>query len=400
MSGTVVIAALGAQGDGVLPDGGHLPFTLPGEEVRLPDGAVLTPAPERVTPPCRHFGRCGGCAVQHASDAFVAAWKRDLVLRALAQRGIAGADVLDTLTSPPASRRRAAFAARRTRSGAMVGFHARGSDEIVPLDDCRVVMPAILATLPVIAEFAALGGSRRGAMRYIVTDYDAGPEIVAERVRPAGGPLAARLAEMAAAAGLSRLVWDGETLATLAPPVEPVGRARVPPPPGAFLQATRAGAAALLGAVAAHLGGARRVADLFAGCGTFTLPLAEGAEMLAVEADGPSLAALEAGWRGAEGLRQVRTERRDLFRRPLLAAELAGFEGVVIDPPRQGAKAQVAQLAASDVPRIAMVSCNPATFARDARVLIDDGYRLGPILPVDQFRWSPHVELAAGFARP
>ena len=183
------------------------------------------------------------------------------------------------------------------------------------------------------------------------------------------------------------------------PPWQGMGRARVAPPPGAFLQATAEGEAALVAAVRGLVGDAARVADLFAGCGTFALPLAERAEVLAVEGEAAMLAALDAGWRKAEGLKRIRVEARDLFRRPLQPAELDRFDAVTIDPPRAGAEAQVRELAASRVPRIAMVSCNPATFARDAEILVAGGYKLGEVRPVDQFRWSGHVELAAAFRR-
>ncbi len=399
MSETAIIERLGAQGDGATACGAHLPFTLPGEEVRLADGAVLTPSPDRVEPVCRHFGTCGGCALQHASDTFLAGWKREQVIRALASRGIEGVEVAETLTSPPGSRRRATFSGKRTKSGTLVGFHARGSEEVIALEECPLVTPALTGLLPLLADLTALGASRKGVARFTVTDYPQGPEVVAEQVKPADGPLLPRLAALGAAAGLSRLVWAGEPVAAWRAPVERLGPAEVAPPPGAFLQATREGAAALTEAVLAHLAPCGPVADLFCGIGTFTLPLAAAHPVAAFEGDEAAVAALDAGWRRAQGLQRVRAVARDLFRRPLRPEELKGIEGAVIDPPRQGARAQAEALAASGVERIAMVSCNPATFARDARTLIDGGYRLGRVIPVDQFRWSPHVELMAAFSR-
>ena len=402
-----VIASLGAQGDGVTADGVFVPFALPGERVRLtPSGhrarleAVLAPAPERVEPPCPHFGTCGGCALQHASDRLLADWKRDLVRRALASRGIDGVEIRATVTSPPGSRRRATFGARRTRKGAMVGFHAAGSDEIVPVSVCPVSDPVLVAAVPVLAEVAEIGASRKGTLRLTVTAGERGLDVAAEGGKLVEGPMYGLLVAVAATRDLARLSWDGEALVTRRQPVQRLGRAWVAPPPGGFLQATRHGEAALVAAMREAVGGAGRVADLFAGSGTFALPLAEIAEVLAADADAAALAALDAGWRGAEGLKRVETERRDLLHRPLLDRHLAGFGAVVFDPPRSGARAQAEQLARSAVPRIGAVSCNPATFARDARVLIDGGYRLDWVLPVDQFRWSPHVELAAAFSRP
>jgi 23S rRNA (uracil1939-C5)-methyltransferase len=205
----------------------------------------------------------------------------------------------------------------------------------------------------------------------------------------------AGLGQIAAGHGLARITWNGETVVTATPPALTLGRARVVPPAGGFLQATAEGEAALVAAVRAAVGPARRVADLFAGLGTFALPLAETAAVHAVEAEAPMLAALDRGWRDTPGLRRIDSERRDLYRRPLDAAELKGFDAVVLDPPRAGAEAQVTELAGAKVPVIAYASCNPATFARDARILVAAGYRLDWIEVIDQFRWSPHVELAA-----
>lgn len=395
----VVIDRLGRDGDG-LAAGAAIPFALPGEtwDTAVEPPRRLSDAPERVAPPCPHFGACGGCALQHASDAFVAAWKRETIVRALAARGLA-TEVRSTLTSPARSRRRAVLAGRRTRKGALVGFHARRSETIVPIDGCRVVRPAILAALPTLSALVALAASRASTVRLTVTTGPAGLDVDVAGGRPAEAAVAAEAAAIAASADLARLSWDGAPLATARPPFQAMGAARVVPPPAAFLQATAEAEAALVAAVEAATAGARRVADLFCGCGTFTLPLAARAEVLAVEGSAPAVAALAAGWRGTPGLRRVVAATRDLFRRPLLARELAGLDAVVIDPPRAGAEAQSREIAASPVPVIAAVSCDPATFARDARILADGGYRLDWVQPVDQFRWSGHVELAARFSR-
>lgn len=402
-----VIESLGAQGDGVTAEGLFVPFSLPGERVRLIRSGhrgrleeIVDRAPGRVQPPCPDFGICGGCVLQHASDDLLAGWRRDLIGRALASRGIEGVEIRQTVISPPGSRRRATFAARCTKRGAVVGFHAAASDEIVPVTECPVADPAVVASLPVLAALAETGASRKGALRLTVTASERGLDIAVEGGRPIEGPLYGQLVAIAATSDLARLSWDGEALVTRRQPVQRMGRAWVAPPPGGFLQATREGEAALVAAMREAAGDAALVADLFAGSGTFALPLAESAEVLAVDADGAALAALDAGWRGAEGLRRIETETRDLLRRALLARQLAGVGAVVFDPPRAGARAQAEQIALSAVPRVGAVSCNPATFARDARILIDGGYRLDWVLPVDQFRWSPHVELAAAFSRP
>ena len=388
--------ALGRADDGTL-----IPRTLPGETVeRAPDGParILTPSPDRVAPPCRHFRSCGGCATQHASDAFVAGWKRDILARALAGRGLA-AEILGPETSPPQSRRRARFSARRTRSGSLVGFHARASATIIPIPDCQLLTPALMDSLPALDALTRRAASRTEELALTVTETLNGADILVTAERHLDPVLHADLTAIARDHRLARLTWNDDPVVTLAPPLQQIGRARVLPPAGAFLQATADGQETLTRLVRDALPDARRVADLFAGCGTFALPLAERADVHAVESDAAMLAALDRGWRDTPGLHRVSTETRDLFRRPLDAADLARFDAVVIDPPRAGAEAQTAALAAARVPVIAMVSCNPVTFARDAATLVAAGFRLGPVTLVDQFRWSAHVELAARLTR-
>ncbi|HEU0221274.1 MAG TPA: class I SAM-dependent RNA methyltransferase [Paracoccaceae bacterium] len=405
----LLIETLGHLGDGVAKLEGaavHVPLVLPGERVRgevvagrIAGAEILVPSPERVLPPCEHYGICGGCALQHASEAFVAGWKADLVRRALGARGITG-EVAGVVTWPPGSRRRAVMSGRRLRGGVTVGFHARGSDRLVEIAGCLVLRPEILAGREAVAALTALGSSRKGEVKALVTLSEAGLDIDVREGKPLDAAMRAEAARIAEAFDLARLSWEGEVVAQPRPPVIRLGGVRVVPPPGAFLQATREGEAALVGAVRGILAGAGRVADLFAGCGTFALALAAAAEVHAVEGEAPYLEALDAAWRNALGLHRITTERRDLFRRPLLGSELNRFGAVVLDPPRAGARAQAEALAASQVPVIAYVSCNPATFARDARTLVDGGYRMGPVTVVDQFRWSAQLELVAGFARP
>jgi 23S rRNA (uracil1939-C5)-methyltransferase len=393
---TLTHHALGRADDGTL-----IPRTLPGETVDLaPDGSprILIPSPDRVAPPCRHFRSCGGCAIQHASDAFVTAWKRDILARALAARGLA-AEILGPDTSPPHSRRRARLSARRTRAGTLIGFHARASGTIIPVPDCLLLTPALMATFPALEALTRRAASRTEELALTVTESLGGPDIHIAAPRPLDAPLRQDLVAIARDHRLARLTWNDDPVVTLAPPAQQIGRARVVPPPAAFLQATAHGQAALTSLVRAALPGARRIVDLFAGCGTFTLSLAETAEVHAVEADPAMLAALDLGWRATPGLRRVTTEARDLFRRPLDKADLAGFDTAVFDPPRAGAAAQVAAVAQSALPTVAMVSCNPVTFARDAATLVAAGFRLGPVTLVDQFRWSAHVELAARLTR-
>ncbi len=399
----LTIQRLGMQGDGIAEGPVFAALTLPGERVsgtvdgqRLTDVRIEMPSPDRVSPPCRHAKACGGCQLQHASDDFVAKWKVGVVQQALHAQGIE-AEFRPIETSPGQSRRRASFSVRRTKKGAMAGFHARASGVIVEIPDCKLVDPALQAALPMIEQLAVAVGSRKGELSVLVTISETGLDVAVTGGKPLDGPLRITLAAQAEQSGFARISWDGEVIAMRTPPLHRFGKALVPVPPGAFLQATPQGESALLAAVREITAKANRVLDLFAGCGTFTLPLAEQAEVHAVEGDAAMTAALDAAWRKAQGLKLVTHEARDLFRRPLLPDELAKFDAVVIDPPRAGAEAQVTELARAKPPVIAFVSCNPITFARDAKLLINAGYRLDWVQVVDQFRWSTHVEQVACF---
>nr|WP_229582553.1 RsmD family RNA methyltransferase [Paracoccus sp. S-4012] len=399
---------MGRRGDGVAvaADGSRAlaPLTLPGEAIsgeasdgRIAQPRIVTPSPERVAAPCPHYRACGGCSLMHGSEGFVAGWKAQVVETALAARGIE-AEVEAVRTSPPRSRRRAVLAGRRTKKGALVGFHARASGVIVEVPGCLVLRPAIRDALPLLAEITVAGASRSGELAMTVTEGPAGLDVAVRGGKPADPPLMARLAGIAAEGDLARLDWDGETLTRRAPWL-PMGAARVVPPPGGFLQATAEGEAALVAAVLEGSAGAGRVLDLFAGCGTFALPLASRAEVHAVEGLAPALAALDSGWRAAKGLHRVTTEVRDLARRPLLASELGRFDAIVIDPPRAGAEAQAREIAASTVGRAVWIACDPVTFARDLQHLVVAGWRIDQLQVIDQFRWSPHVETAAHLTR-
>ncbi|MCE6952257.1 class I SAM-dependent RNA methyltransferase [Cereibacter sphaeroides] len=401
----VTIERLGHLGD-ALGGGIFVSGALPGEVVegevaggRMVAPKILTPSPDRVRPPCPHARTCGGCLLQHASDSFVADWKQEVVRSALAGQGLE-APFRSIAVSPPASRRRATLSGRRTKGGALVGFHARHSDLIVGVPDCRLLHPDLMAAIPALEALVVTGGSRSAELALTVTRSLGGPDVSVSGGKPLDAALRGALAQVAERHGLSRLTWQGETVALRVPPAQAFGPARVVPPPGAFLQATAEGEAALLAAVVDAIGEARMVTDLFAGVGTFALPLAQRAEVHAVEGDAAMTAALDRGWRQAAGLKRVTVETRDLFRRPLEPDELRKCDAVVIDPPRAGAEAQTAALARARVPVIAFVSCNPVTFARDSAMLVRAGYRLDWVQVVDQFRWSAHVELAARLSLP
>lgn len=402
------IERLGRRGDGVaVGDAGRAlaPLTLPMERIegtpsqgRLTDFRILEPSPDRVRPACGHYRACGGCSLMHGSDTFVGGWKRRLVESALAAQGLPAPSIAGVHVSPPRSRRRAVLSGRRTRKGALLGFHGRASGIIVDLQDCEVLVRQITAALPGLRQIVSAGASRAAELSVTVIHGPTGLDVAVTGGRPMDAALFQTLATLAETQDLARLDWDGHAI-TRRPPALPMGRAHVVPPPAAFLQATAPGEAALLAAVRHITRDAGRVADLYAGIGTFALPLAERSEVLAVEGLAAPLAALEAAWRATPGLRQITTATRDLARNPLLAPELSGFDAIVIDPPRAGAEAQARQIAASPVPTIAFVACDPVNFARDARILTEGGYRMTRFFIVDQFRWSPHVETVAEFTR-
>jgi 23S rRNA (uracil1939-C5)-methyltransferase len=408
----IAIARIGHRGDGIAdtPAGPiYVPYTLPGETVEVepwpghPDRRHLirvdVASAERIAPVCPHFGTCGGCALQHWSAARYRDWKRALVVEALAQAGL-DAPVAGLIDAHGEGRRRAVFHARRgTHDVLEVGFAALRAHHLVAIDRCPVLAPALAGSIEAAWAIAETLEREKKPLDIQVTATDAGLDV---DVRGSGPLTAARGGELARIAErhrLARLTRHGELVSQRAPPAVTIGRARVLLPPGAFLQATAAGEAALAALVAAHCEGAGRIADLFAGVGPFALRLAEHGRVTAADNDSEAVAALKRAAAATQGLKPVETQLRDLYRRPFVPVELKGFDAVVFDPPRQGAQSQARELAASAVPRVVAVSCNPATFARDARILVDGGYRLAAVTPVDQFLYSAHVELVARFER-
>ena len=399
------VARLGHLGDGVTDDGIFARRVLPGEVIdgdvedgRIAKPRILEPVENRVKAPCRHYNACGGCALLHACDAFVAEWKAGQVSAALAARGI-DAKPRRIATSPPGSRRRATLTGRRTKSGAMLGFHAAASSIVTDVPDCLVLDPALKSVIEALKTMVMQLASRKSDLRVSITLTQTGPDVAISGAKPVDAQDGQSLAALAGKIGLSRLVIDDALIALLEPPVVAFDGIAVTLPEGAFLQATPQGETALRVAVAEALGDAGHVLDLFAGCGTFALPLARRARVHAVEGDKAMTAALQEAADRTSGLKPVSTEVRDLFRRPFLGDELKGFDGVVIDPPRAGAEAQVAEIAAAGPPVVAMVSCNPITFARDVATLTGAGYALNWVDVIDQFRWSPHIEIAASLTR-
>ncbi|HEV7228385.1 class I SAM-dependent RNA methyltransferase [Brevundimonas sp.] len=410
------IERVAGQGDGVArgPDGPvFVPLTLPSEiveaEVAQSRGElveVIQQSAERVAPPCPHFGACGGCALQHWADAPYLDWKRAQVVHALAREGLE-AEVPPTAATPPASRRRVALHARRRPDGSVaLGFKARRSWRLVEIRTCVIADPRIVAALPALAEAAAAVFEHpKSAPTLHVTATEAGLDVDVTGVeRRTGGGLSgdarARAIKGATRADLARLSLAGETLVARRPSIVTFGRAQVVLPPGGFLQASPEAERIMVAEVMAAAQGAKRIADLFCGAGTFTFPLAEIAPVMAADAGAEAVAALNAGRKTATGLKGIEAQARDLFRRPLSPFDLKGCDVAVLDPPRAGAIEQTRQLVdARKIERVVYVSCNPTTFARDGAALVAGGYRLERVLPVDQFLWSGHVELVGTFSR-
>ena len=405
----VTIDRLGAQGDGVaeFPEGAvFVPFALPGERVRIElnaDGKhgdlleILEAAPDRIEPVCPHFGACGGCALQHLEEDAYLRWKREQVVQALAARGLEAA-VEPVRPIPLQSRRRATFTLGRNAQGLSFGYRRARSHDLIDIATCPILSPGILAALPKLkAMLAPLLTGKREA-RVGVTETATGLDVAVGSVRPKHAALAG-LARQAADLGVARLTVDGDSLSPGAPPLMRFGAAELRLPPGAFLQASAEAETVLADLVGEGVGSAKRLADLFAGLGTFTLALAGTAKVDAFETDEAALAALAEAVRHTPKLKPVRCVLRDLFREPLGPKELDRYDAVVFDPPRAGALAQAEQLAKSKVKRLVAVSCNPATLARDLRILVDGGYRLTRVVPVDQFLFSAHVEVVAHLER-
>ncbi len=409
MTERLQIEKLGAQGDGVAQTARgpvYVPFALPGETVTVEmkgQRARLISVEEasslRVPPKSPHFGTCGGCSIQHLADDAYAAWKREKVVRALETAGIS-AEVDPLVLCPPASRRRVTLSAQRVGGHVQLGFNAAQSHQIVEIRECAVAVPEIVAALPDLRQLASLLASGPKPSRLTVTATRTGLDIAAEDVAKIEEGKRRRLIEFCLAKGFARLSSAGEIIIEREKPVVMFGNVPVTLPPGSFLQATEQAEGVMAALVQEHLAGAKYVADLFAGSGTFALRLATHSRVHAVEGEATALAALDEAARRVQGLKPVVAEKRDLFRRPLTAKELAPFDGLVFDPPRAGAEFQSEQIARSSVRRVAAVSCNPGTLARDLAILVQGGYRIVRVVPVDQFLWTAHVDVVALLDKP
>lgn len=408
---TLDIAAVGAEGDGIARTAAgpvFVPFTLPGETVAVArvknHGMPISwskTSPERVAPPCRHFGpegkggTCGGCTLQHWADRPYHDFKRQLLIDALKAQGIE-AEVAPLVACLPEERRRVTMTARLTEKGVVLGFLQANTHHIVPVEECPISMPAIVSRLDIVRRLVAALGSGSEPFRIAIGATLSGLDInMMDMKKPDPRKRQAATDVVLREKGIARISVEGEIIVEPQKPLLDVGGVPVVLPPGSFTQATARAEEAMAALVTGHLSRSKRVADLFSGLGTFALRLARKSAVHAVEFDAPALAALDHAARHAQGLKPISIERRDLFRRPMQPMDLKNFDGLCFDPPRAGAEQQCRELARSKVQKIAAVSCNPVTLARDLRILVDGGYKLKSVTPIDQFLWSSHVEAVA-----
>ncbi len=412
---TVTIQKLGAQGDGIAQgaDGPiYVPFTLPGETVaiaRVKSGGTLmsiaSASPDRREPHCRHFGpdgvngTCGGCTLQHYADQPYRAFKRQLVIDALRSKGLTP-EVDDIIAAHPGERRRVVFAARKTEKDMLIGFNQAESHHIVAIEECPIASTGIMSRLPAIRAVGAALAVNAESFRISVLETLSGLDLAVDGIKGLSDKQRRSAIEtVLALRGVGRVSLNGEILVEPMKPVVDFSGVKVSPPSGAFTQATKSAEEAMAELVATHVGKAKRIADLFAGSGTFSLRLARIGRVHAVESEDAALAALDHAARNTQGLKPISIERRDLFRRPLMAQELKNYDAVVFDPPRAGAEFQTKELARSVVKKIVAVSCNPLTLARDLALLTEAGYRITRVTPIDQFLWTSHVEVVVALEK-
>lgn len=414
-SETVTIARLGAQGDGIVhgSDGPiYVPFGLPGETVAIArvknHGTIMsitTASPHRQEPACRHFGpdgvggACGGCSLQHLADDAYRAFKRSLVIDALKSKGLA-AEVDELIAAHPGERRRVVFAARKTEKELLLGFNQAESHHIVSITECPIASAAILSRLDAIKAVGKAIATNAEPFRIAVLETLVGLDLSIDGIKAISDKQRRTTVEtVLGLRGIARLSLNGEILVEPIKPIVDFGGVQVAPPPGSFTQATKPAEDAMAELVLAHVGKAKRIADLFAGAGTFSLRLARIGRVHAVESEDKALKALDHAARNTQGLKPVSIEKRDLYRRPLMTSEFKVYDAVVFDPPRVGAEFQCQELARSGVKKIVAVSCNPLTLARDLAILVAGGYRLTSVTPIDQFLWSTHVEVVASLEK-
>lgn len=408
---TVTIDSLGAQGDGIFHASNgpvYVPFSLPGETLGIArvknHGTIISygeTSPDRIAPACRHFGpdgkggSCGGCSLQHMAKPAYNAFKRSLVIAALKSKGI-DVPVGDLIEAQPGERRRVVFAARRTEKELLIGFNQAESHHIVAIEECPIASPGILSRLDALKKIGNAIASNADPFRMTVIETPTGLDIAVDGLKKLEDRERRGVTEVVLSLrGIARVSFNGEIVIEPQKPQLDIGGVPVVPPAGTFTQATITAEEAMARLTLEHVGKVKRIADLFAGIGTFALRLARVGQVHAVESEDKAVRALDHAARNTQGLKPVSVEKRDLFRRPLMVSELKVFDAVVFDPPRAGAEAQCKELARSTVKKVVAVSCNPLSLARDLSILTAGGYRVTSVTPIDQFLWTPHVEVVA-----
>lgn len=401
---SLIIQEMGSKGEGTAHTSSgpvHIAFALPGEVVNVAVNgnrgtliSVLEPSQDRVQPSCKHFESCGGCALQHWALPAQLVWKRQLVIDALAARGIA-VNVGEITAAGTGERRRAVFSVREEKGRKHVGFNASQSHTVIPIEECIVVAPAIVAAMPIIRDLANLMPIKKDGGHIAVTLTTSGLDVSMTGLEKVSTDLRTQMSGFAISRDLARLSIEEDIIVESRRPIIHFGQVAVSPPPGGFLQACASIESAMAAEITKHFAKCKRVADLFSGSGAFAFQIAKAAPVHAIEGDTAAVASIDRGRRGLQGFKAITVEQRDLFRRPLILNDLKAYDGVIFDPPRAGAEDQAKMLARSKVKKIAAVSCNPATLARDLRILIDGGYALKSVTPYDQFLYSPHVEAVA-----
>tara|TARA_B100001059_G_C17815731_1_gene575103 strand:- start:1111 stop:2310 length:1200 start_codon:yes stop_codon:yes gene_type:complete len=395
-----VIESIDTNGAGITSEGIKIPGTLPGEQILINNNKlkVIKPAKTRVTPVCSHYKNCGGCTIQHAKSSFIKEWKLNIIESCLTERGIK-TDIRPIQTSESESRRRATFHGRKTKRNLIVGFFKKGSHELVSTEKCKLIDPRIISKYPLFRELTKMGATRKSVINIVTTLTSSGLDLNIINGKTLDAETKGEISGVCEVFKIARITWNGDLLAQFSPPTIMFNKLAVTIEPETFLQATEQGQETLIKNVSDSVKGASNVIDLFSGCGTFSLPIAQYAKILAVDKSESMLSTLASAWRKNHGLKEIVCRAQDLFKNPILKDELNLFDTVIIDPPRSGAEFQISEISDSKITRVSSVSCNPKTFSRDAKILIDGGFTLDWVQPIDQFLWSSHIEIVSQFSR-
>ena len=396
-----IILTLNSRAEGVTADGTRVPRALPGEEIALGKEnkfKIILPSKDRITPVCAHYKGCGGCSMQHATQSFIKDWKSNVIKSCLSARGLETI-IKPILTSKTNSRRRVTLHGIKTKKSVTVGFFKRNTHELISTPSCELVNPEILSAFSLFEEITLIGATRKSIIEISVTVSKEGLDLNILNGKKLDNQSIMKITGLCESFNIARITWNEDLLANFLNPTIVFQGIAITPPPNAFLQATEQGQEILITNAMLSVFDSDKVIDLFSGCGTFTLPAAKRSEVLAIDKTKSMLTAIDQAWRETTGLKKVTSRSQDLFKEPVGKEELNSFDAAIIDPPRVGAEAQSHELAKSHIKRISSVSCNPRTFSRDAKILVDSGFKLDWVQPIDQFLWSSHIELVAQFSR-